>query len=310
MINHSQYESIVTSWDDIYASYMRFSNSGKQWIFRGQPSSKMSLRSTLERAIVVFGSAGSRKLPAKAEPDFEDQKNLLYRTILAQGLVGRKRHSAFDIELSLLRKFRRQCYIYTSQLPDDENFMEWFALMRHFGAPTRLLDWTYSFFVALFFAIDGAEEDAGIWALDTDWLRERVNDCFPVELQIFDKDPNVRKDTFRELFAADKAKSMVYAVNPYRRNERLSIQQGIFLCPGRIDIPFEENLEPLLDVSNARQFFCKLTLNVNGAVRNKVLNHLQGMNVHRATLFPGLEGFAQSLAANLANPDSLVPEPF
>ena len=37
--------------------------------------------------------------------------------------------------------------------------------------------------------------------------------------------------------------STIYAVNPFRLNERLTIQQGIFICPGDINKSFSENLK-------------------------------------------------------------------
>jgi hypothetical protein len=54
--------------------------------------------------------------------------------------------------------------------------LEWLALMRHYGAPTRLLDWTYSLYVALFFSLaeSNVKKPATVWALDTAWLRNRM----------------------------------------------------------------------------------------------------------------------------------------
>ena len=33
--------------------------------------------------------------------------------------------------------------------------------------------------------------------------------------------------------------------NPFRLNERLTIQKGVFMCPGNVTVPFEENLGSL-----------------------------------------------------------------
>jgi hypothetical protein len=189
-----------------------------QWIFRGQESRGWRLRSTLERAIVRFG-LGTRQFPEPRAPDYSEQEDSLYREILAQGLKGHNhQRNAFDIELALLKKFKRQCYLYTSPVPHDENIMEWLALMRHYYAPTRLLDWSYSFFVALFFATENATGNMAVWALDTDWLLNRMRQCFPKQLHLFQQDEYVQQKTFKELFTADMAKPMVFAVNPYRRN--------------------------------------------------------------------------------------------
>src|SRR5580704_15740200 len=49
--------------------------------------------------------------------------------------------------------------------------LSWLAAMQHYGAPTRLLDFTYSPYVALYFALrnrndNEAESDAEVWAIN------------------------------------------------------------------------------------------------------------------------------------------------
>jgi hypothetical protein len=48
--------------------------------------------------------------------------------------------------------------------------MEWLALMRHYGAPCRLLDWTHTFWAAVFFAIEKATDFCSVWVVDLRYI--------------------------------------------------------------------------------------------------------------------------------------------
>ena len=55
-------------------------------------------------------------------------------------------------ETALLREFRRRAHHYVPDAPAHDDLLEWLALMRHWGAPTRLVDFTYSHYIAAYFA--------------------------------------------------------------------------------------------------------------------------------------------------------------
>lgn len=56
-----------------------------------------------------------------------------------------------DYERAVWKEYRRHAHTYTTRVPADSDTLEWLAFMQHYGAPTRHLDFSYSFWIALFF---------------------------------------------------------------------------------------------------------------------------------------------------------------
>jgi hypothetical protein len=85
---------------------------------------------------------------------------------------------------------------------------------------------------------------------------------------------------------------------PYRIHERHSIQQGTFLCPGDVTISFKDNLLVHLNKKTNGPIIRKLIF-AKEFDKKAALEDLRRMNVTRATLFPGLDGFAESLKQSM-----------
>jgi len=73
-----------------------------------------------------------------------------------------------------------------------------------------------------------------------------------------------------------------------------------------VDLPFEKNLAEVLPQSHGHALR-KIIIDGAARTRREILRHLHRMNVNRATLFPGLDGFAQSLCAQVAFPEIIPP---
>lgn len=288
----------LVAWGDLIKTYNDF---GPNWIFRGLSSSEHGLHTSLERAI--YALALSDKNPTPEQETQALQGTYEGRTVL-------------DLEGGLIRRFRRQCQHYVPHVPSRP--LELLALMQHYSAPTRLLDWTYSFWVAVFFAIESATPQRGetcaIWALDADWTRDRFRSRLPYLYTLIDKDRNLEKqpDSFRSVFRQEIP--FVCPVSPYHLNDRLIMQQGVFLCPGAVCSRFEDNLANLqydevsglrVPAPDAAKRLFSVDISTSPQTKKEILQQLLRMNISSSTLFPGLQGFARSLEAALALPHTL-----
>ena len=257
----------VTDWSGFARLLNTFQDGA--WIYRGQ-SQDWPLKTTLERRLDDWGI---------------------------------KLSSGPGVERQLIRKFRRR--FQGTELDDvinDKLFC--LALMQHHGAPTRLLDCTYSPFVAAQLAVKGGQtikngERAAhvIWCFRAEWLKNQAGSKVGRgKVQARNK---ARNDcSFDKLYQNKEDEKFVLHDNPWRLNERLSIQQGIFLCPATVGSSFLSNLM-LMDAWYSRDNICKIVLDLELGKLIQFGRMLKRMNISSAALFPGLDGFSRSLGEHI-----------
>ena len=191
-------------------------------------------------------------------------------------------------EERILRIFRRKAPNHLDHVPAPDDHFQWLALMEHHGAPTRLLDLTWSPWVAAFFALEPATGDAAVWALDPSAALAQARGVARVSPDRLDpRDPGA----FARWYLGGK-RAFVWIGEPEAMNRRLVAQSGTFAVASVID----RGVEDILAASDPAAVV-KLVL--GRAVRERAMRELYTMNITQATLFPDLDGLARSLAYEL-----------
>jgi hypothetical protein len=118
------------------------------------------------------------------------------------------------------------------------------------------------------------------------------------------KEPEITKYRQYALiqYLFDQPTAGLFLVNPFKLSERSTIQQAVHLMPGDITQTFENNL---LVHKKDHDNLTRIEIVLNPEVRREFLKNLHRMNISRASLFPGLQGFAESMSTRLATPNLL-----
>ncbi|WNH13049.1 FRG domain-containing protein [Thalassobellus suaedae] len=276
--NHSDNifcEYTIKSWTDLRTLFSKIDD----WVFRGHADSQWTLQTTLERG-AEMNKSGIRDIPA--------------------------------IEKNIIDKFKRRASNYLDEFPDDDNLLEWLSLIQHHGGPTRLLDFSKSYYVGLFFSVNHTTTESAVYCLN--------------RKLIYNKGLETEEKRYREDFLEFGSRAhcnfalkeqtlspLVTTVEPYNIHERLSRQQGLFAIPFEGRQSFEYNLS--LTVNSYQKELPKSKKIENFETKVKLLNEecgllkiiiptefhneikkdLKLMNITNETLFPGIDGFSKSL---------------
>lgn len=146
------------------------------------------------------------------------------------------------------------------------------SLMQHYGAPTRLIDFSFSPGVAAYFALRDTRGESVIWVVDSLALEERRKELNLHEYYGPDHDPEYRMAIKDRLVG-----SIRMAKHPH---ERLAAQQGCFLVPGSISKPVSAEL-----------IHAKVKLS-EGLVTES-LRRLKGLGFDHADLYPKIKRLAR-----------------
>lgn len=130
--------------------------------------------SLTRRHWIYRGHGQSNFTPSEDDPYF--LRSSLWRFLRTHSAKIIK-PSWYPRERMSVERFKQTAHLHLTHLPAANDIIEWLALMQHYGAPTRLLDFTLNPAVALFFAVRDATPNAEPWsvhALHIDTLRGKT----------------------------------------------------------------------------------------------------------------------------------------
>lgn len=245
----------LTAWKDYKLFVDQFSEN---WAFRGQEDANWVLNNAIERT----------------------------------GFI----HSRKGIEADFVSEFQRGARNYLSKDETPGHLIEWLALMQHHGAPTRLLDLTRSPYIAAYFAFEFCwekeDQDIAIWGVNINYLKNKSLEILSAEFgdDLKENKNLINESLFEKIFCQNN-KKLVFPVEPFRMNRRYSLQQSVFISTGIAEVPLMDQLHFLGDSIER----AVVKIEIPSLFKKEALRELQQMNLHRASLFPDLDGYALSL---------------
>ena len=194
------------------------------------------------------------------------------------------------IERPLLRHFRK--YAARDAVPEDSTW-NWLSLAQHHGLPTRLLDWTFSPYVALHFATARREGDVdgAVWMIDY----VRAHELAPKKLrqQLEQEGGNVFTTEMLAACAGDFEElaglgdDFVVFVEPPSFDDRIVNQYALFSLMSRADSSLDDWLE------RHPELWRKIV--IPKELKAEVRDKLDQANMTERVLFPGLDGLSRWL---------------
>jgi len=197
------------------------------------------------------------------------------------------------LEKHLLRNFKK--YAHRSVVEKD-SIWNWLSVAQHYGLPTRLLDWTYSPFVAMHFAtadIDTFNVDGVIWAVNyvkthnilpeklSRKLEEEGANVFTVEM-LFE---SIKSLTELEDLSSDP---FILFFEPPSIDDRIVNQFAFFSMSSDSRVILNSWLEDKMD------FWRKIV--IPAKLKWEIRDKLDQANITERVLFPGLDGLTKWLA--------------
>lgn len=206
---------------------------------------------------------------------------------------GYLRLSSPTSESTLLKRFKQSAVMLLEKDPKDS--FDWLFLMQHHGVPTRLLDWTESPLIALYFALSNYQnhpgKDAIVWSLRPCELNKNANIVDSNEeffIPSFE-DEELKNYKVETLASNTRVKSLPVASIATRNNSRLQAQLGVFTIH-HLD---HRGIEEIGDQSHVIKYI------IPNEKRQIIYKQLGLLGFSKFTMFPELSSIGENIRINL-----------
>lgn len=220
-------------------------------------------------------------------------------TRLTPKLYRPKPDGTYHNENKLLQMFRMKASSFTlGTIPPRGDTDEWLFLAQHVGLPTRLLDWTESAILALYFSLKC--EKPAVWmirpmslnkyVLETLRSQKKVEEIDEFPLTWFcppDGRINIGHENIRGAWEpAYNGLELPVAVHPTYIHPRMASQRSTFTVHGHM----RDSLDNLVP----SDILAKLI--IKPSARKSILENLRVLGIQEATAYPDLDGLARELS--------------
>jgi len=232
------------------------------------------------------------------------------KSSLERILKGKYESLSDYYENYLINSFQSRYSLYGKSNVSPKFKLEWLSMMQHYGVPTRMLDFTKSPYVALYFILEdiikspGDEMEFVIYAINHDEIGGKSleylkNQCASNTIQEIinqTKSPSELLFMRNELFDAFAQQSLdiLWITDPGTFNSRIERQAGCFLYSANIKKTIKHLLESELyyDIKNYR-------IIIQHSCWKEIYDLLGKMNINSRTIYGDLEGLSKSLTLSI-----------